>query len=355
MYLVVRVQRLASRFIGGFGLVLAVASLAGCSPTGACPPAAPRTPKAGAAAFPEFVLEQGELQVLIYPPDPATGHYRGPRFEGSGMVGSVRVGSHTFVQNWQEKHDPVIPDAVNGPAEEFGIETPLGYDRAAPGGVFIKIGVGELRRIKREPYFFGEVYPVVRALPWRVQHNRTSATFSQALPLTRGYGYQYKKQLTLAPDGHTLSIQHWLKNTGREPIITNHYAHNFLRLDGQMTGPSYRVTFDSPVSGEIQPARLAERTGNVVQVIAPLLARESLFGNLTPEPNRDSFSFTVENTQVGSKVRVSGDFRPEKFSVWALREVFCPEVFIKIELRPGAEKIWTTRYEFIVAPLPPDE
>jgi len=351
-----RPRRLASPFTKGFSLVLVGSLLSACSPSGACPPAAPATSGTRAhTEFPEFVLEQGELQVLIYPPDPAIGHYRGPRFDWSGMVGAIRVGSHTFVQNWQKKHDPVVPDAVNGPAEEFGIETPLGYDSAAPGATFIKIGVGELRRINQEPYFFGEEYPVVRALPWRVQHNRTSAGFSQELPLTRGYGYQYKKQLTLEPDGRTLSIQHWLKNTGIVPIITNHYAHNFLRLDGQMIGPSYRVTFDSPVSGEIQPARLVERTGNVVQVVAPLLARESLFGNLTLEPSVDSFSFTVENTQVGSKVRISGDFGPEKFSIWALREVFCPEVFIKIQLPPGAEKIWTTRYEFIVPPPLPDE
>lgn len=307
--------------------------------------------------FPVFFLGNPNMQVQVFPPDAVTGYYRGIRFDRSGIIGSVKVGAHRFVEPWQATHDPLAHDAATGPAEEFGIETPLGYAAAKPGESFFKIGVGELRRTSAEPYSFNGEYPLVRALPWRVEHDALSATFSQELPISRGFGYQYRKVVRLDPTRTLLVIEHTLKNTGSEPIHTNHYAHNFFRLDGQFIGPAYRVAFGAPVVviEGLQPPSLGRLVGSALEVLGPIPAKSSIFGNLKPTDARPTFSFELENTQVGSKVRVSGDFAPEKFTVWSVREVVAPEVFIALHLDSGAEKSWATEYEFVVPPPDPDQ
>lgn len=330
----------------------------GCSGPSAqlCPaPASARQPVEQRSEFPSVVLGNDQLEMLVYLPDPNKGYYRGTRFDRSGIIGSLRVGSHTFVQPWQETHDPTAHDAVTGPAEEFGMESPLGYATAKPGEAFIKIGVGELQRVNQEPYMFNGEYPLVRALPWKVERAAQQVAFFQELPLTRGFGYQYTKVLKLVPGLPALVIEHRLKNTGSLPIHTNHYVHNFFLIDGQLVGPSYRVRFGFPVTGQISPPELAKLDNNVLSVLAPLPPKASLFGSLLPRESPSAFWLELENTQVQASVKVSGEFAPEKLAVWAVREALCPEVFVTLQLPPSAEKTWATRYFFATPPPKTDD
>ena len=52
----------------------------------------------------------------------------------------------------------MIADAITGPVEEFrSIDGALDYDLAKHGGLFVKIGVGVLRKAGDSPYEF--MYP----------------------------------------------------------------------------------------------------------------------------------------------------------------------------------------------------
>ena len=102
------------------------------------------------------------MQAVVFLPDAQSGYYRGPRFDWSGIVGCASLNGHTFFGEWFNRYDPEGNDAVTGPAEEFRHPTSeLGYDDAAPGGLFLKIGVGLLRRTDEKPYRFGGAYPIV--------------------------------------------------------------------------------------------------------------------------------------------------------------------------------------------------
>src|SRR5262249_30758040 len=94
-------------------------------------------------------------------PDLEKGFYRGTRFDWSGVIGSLVYQGHNYYATWFTRVDPAVFDfifdgadivagscgAVTGPVEEFTTDgKALGYDDARPGGTFIKIGVGVLRK-----------------------------------------------------------------------------------------------------------------------------------------------------------------------------------------------------------------
>jgi hypothetical protein len=93
----------------------------------------------------------------VYLPDVAEGFYRGTRFDAAGVIGRLEYRGHTFYAPWFSKTDATVRDFVNdgvdvtagihtamtGPAEEFSV---VGFAEAAPGGAFVKIGVGALRK-----------------------------------------------------------------------------------------------------------------------------------------------------------------------------------------------------------------
>lgn len=116
---------------------------------------------AQASAPPSVRISNGAITATVYLPDAATGFYRGTRFDWSGVIGRLEYRGHTFYSPWFTKTDPAVRDFVNdgtditagpqtaitGPAEEFSTSGQgLGYADAAPGGTFIKIGVGILRK-----------------------------------------------------------------------------------------------------------------------------------------------------------------------------------------------------------------
>ena len=163
-----------------------------------------------AAELPQAELTNGSLRVKLYLPDAANGFYRASRFDWSGMIYSLEYGGHQFYGPWFQRTDPKVHDfiyqgseivagpctAATGPAEEF---TDLGYNDAKPGGTFLKIGVGVLRRPDDTPYDHFKLYEVVDPGKWKTNVTPTAVEFTQQVndPAT-GYGYEYRKTVRLA-------------------------------------------------------------------------------------------------------------------------------------------------------------
>ena len=89
------------------------------------------------------------LKITLRLPDGKTGYYRGTRFDWAGVFESVVYDGCNYDEQWFEVYSPEKHDAVGGPAEEFGA---VGFDLAAPGEAFLKIGVGMLERPDDQPY-----------------------------------------------------------------------------------------------------------------------------------------------------------------------------------------------------------
>src|SRR5262245_24568397 len=197
-----------------------------------------------AAASPEVTISNKQLRVKMYLPDSENGFYKGARFDWSGIISGVEFGGHSFYGQWFFKIDPTVRDvsykdddilvSVNtsamGPAEEF--QTPLGYDNAKEGDSFVKIGVGVLKKRDDTRYAFANLYDIVDHGKWTVNHTSNSIEFTQELnDKATGYAYIYKKTIRLTGDKPEMVIEHSLKNTGRLPIQSLVYNHNFTLFD----------------------------------------------------------------------------------------------------------------------------
>jgi hypothetical protein len=99
---------------------------------------------------PSAEIENGVVKAKIHLPDSEKGYYRGTRFDWSGVIASLEHKGHSYFGVWFDKYDPKIHDAITGPVDEFlsgdGGTSTLGYDEAAVGGTFMRVGVGLLKK-----------------------------------------------------------------------------------------------------------------------------------------------------------------------------------------------------------------
>ena len=84
-------------------------------------------------SYPMLQLTNGVLDMRIYTPDREAGFYRGVRFDWSGIIERVEYKGHRFYGPWRSAHQSTGNDFVSGPAGEFAMDAPMGFDEAAPG------------------------------------------------------------------------------------------------------------------------------------------------------------------------------------------------------------------------------
>jgi hypothetical protein len=301
-----------------------------------------------AADPPRHVLAGDGVRLTIDLPDATAGYYRGPRFDWSGIVATAEVGGHTAFGYWKSTHDSANHDDVPGTAEEFGHDEPLGYAAAPVGGTFVKIGVGELVKPAEPKYRFSHIYSIVKPGTWQVTAGERAVEFRQDLSHSSGYGYRYTKRVELAPGGFV--IRRTLANTGARPIDTDHYGHHFMTIDGDPVGPNYALRFPFPPRAA-DPAGLrdvAAIRGDRLVFLKPLSTGSvqtlvAGFGEKAAD-NRVS----VEHGPSKLVMTITNDRPLLKLNVWSVKTTLCPEPFVRVQVEPGRETTWSTRYEFHV-------
>ena len=317
-----------------------------------------------AAASPEATISNKQIRVKMYLPDPVNGFYKGARFDWSGIINSVEFAGHTFYGPWFSKIDPTVRDvsykdddilvSVNtsamGPAEEF--QTPLGYENAKEGDSFVKIGVGVLRKRDDTRYAFANVYDIVDHGKWTVNNTANSAEFTQELnDKATGYAYLYKKTIRLTGDKPEMVIEHSLKNTGKLPIKSVLYNHNFTLFDHL---PTAGITVTVPY--EIKATRLPDPnaaviTRNQFAYAKPIENTDRVTGGLQGfGPTASDYDFKIENRKAGTGIRIQGNRPLQNASVWSIRTVVAVEPFIEVAADPGKDFTWQYTYTFYALP-----
>ncbi len=196
------------------------------------------------ANYPKASISNGPVQAVLYLPDAKNGYYRASRFDWSGVIPCLAYKGHTYFGVWFSHYDPMIADAITGPVEEFrSTDGALDYDQAKPGGLFVKIGVGVLRKADDSPYKFMYTYPLVDGGKWTVHAGHRQVSFRQQLHSPIGIAYDYEKTVSLDPHEPVLTLQHSLKNTGTKTIDTEVYDHDFFMLDAAPSGPGMVIRF----------------------------------------------------------------------------------------------------------------
>jgi len=321
--------------------------------------------RAQPAAPPSVEISNGSVAATVYVPDARTGFYRGTRFDWSGVIGQLKFAGHTFYAPWFTKTDPAVRDftyagddivagpqsAITGPVEEFSTDGQgLGYAAAAPGGTFVKIGVGVLRKpADGAAYSMFRSYEVVDGGTWTVRPARDSVVFvHDLLDDASGYGYRYTKTLRVTAAEPELIVEHRLANRGRKPIVSAVYDHNFLVLDGRPPGPDFTIgaPFQLASARPLDPA-VATIDGGRFKYVKTLADRDRVSASLlgfggTPA----DYNFTIENSAAGVGMRIIGDRPLASLSLWSIRSVLALEPFIDMTIEPGQEFSWSYRYQF---------
>jgi hypothetical protein len=360
---------------------------------------------------PMHEISNGEIAATVYLPDAKTGFYRTTRFDWSGAIASLRYKGHDYYGRWFSKitdiydfgyegpnKDVISADftAMVGPAEEFGA---LGYNEAQPGGLFVKPGIGALKRDENN-YNHSRPYAIANGGTWDVKRSRDAVEFTQTLSEPSiGVGYVYTKIIRLTVGKPQMTIAHVMRNTGSKAITTNVYNHNFTTIDMQTTGPDVEITVPWPMTraagrgraaapagpagpgGPVAPVGPAGRVGPTGPVgpYASLAAGERM-GTQCGQPQMQQLagpqgtklvytkvlegaecyqaSFTgfstdakdndirIENKKTGAGVRITGDRPLSRFGYWSIRTVVAPEPYIDLNIEPGQQFSWAYTYDY---------
>jgi hypothetical protein len=301
-----------------------------------------------AAEFPEATITNGEIRVRLLLPDTARGYYRGTRFDWSGVIASLQYKGHEYFGQWFEKYDPKLHDAIMGPVEEFRSQDGgLGYAAAKPGGTFIRVGVGTVRKPEEQQYRAFNTYDIVDNGKWSVSKAADHVEFIHHLTDGAGYGYVYRKVVSLTRDKPQLVLDHSLRNIGKQEIETSVYDHNFFVIDGMPTGPEFSVTFPFELHATRELKGIAELRGGQLHYRRELDKGESMITELQGFGNASfDYDIRIENRKAGAGVHIVGDKPLEKVVYWCIRSTLCPEPYIHLNIPPGGEETWRITYDF---------
>ena len=313
-----------------------------------------------AAEFPQAEISNGLVKAKFYLPDAQSGFYRSTRFDWAGTIFHLESKGHTYFEPWFKQHDSQLrdveyrpaldgfaagtPSANSGPVEEFSV--PLGYDEAAPGGTFIKVGVGALRKPEEQRYAWATRYEIVDPGKRSMRTAPDAVEFVQELA-ANGYAYVYRKTVRLTKDKPEMVLEHSLKNTGKKPIETAVYNHNFLVIDGQPSGPDFTIRFPFELKEAQDKLGVVQARGKELIYTRELEKDERAMVQVAGfGPASSDYDIRVENRKTKAGVRITGDRPIARLPVWSIRPTRCPEPYIDVRIAPGSEFTWRIAYEF---------
>ena len=312
---------------------------------------------------PQVEIASDHLAAQLYLPDPRNGFYQGTRFDWSGVLAGLQYRGHSYYASWYTKRVSTVYDyvdegndivagresAITGPAEEF--PQPQGFETAKAGETFVKLGVGVLRKAADAPYSCYESYEIVDPGTWSVRTTAATVEFTHQLTDAKtGFGYVYRKNVSLVSGRPDLVIDHSLQNTGRVAITTDQYNHNFLTLDSEPIGPDFLIRLPfrlhTPSAADPKLAAVAEKEIRFVKALAP--------GDVVSFPilgfgeNPGDYDIRVENRKAGVGLRITGNRPLTKLALWSIRSVLSMEPFIDVSTEPGGHTVWTYTYTHYV-------
>jgi hypothetical protein len=297
---------------------------------------------ASAADFPQAEIASGDLRARLYLPNAETGYYRATRFDWAGVISSLQYKGIEFFGQWFPRYDPKLHDSIVGPVESFD---PIGYDQAKPGGTFLRIGVGLLRRPDDKPFnnnFNFITHEIVDGGKWTSRPTKDRVEFTHDLAGV----YLYRKWVRV--DGDKLILDHALKNTGKDVLETDVYNHDFYMIAGLPSGPDITVQF--PFEPRPKPelkGAVAVRGKQLVYTREIAAGRESVYTELEGfGPSAADYDIRVENRQARAGVRQTSDHGMSKLHFWTIRSTVCPEAYTHVRVEPGQEIRWRVAFEF---------
>ena len=305
--------------------------------------------------YKKVILNNDKISATIVLPDECKGFYRGARFDWSGMISSLSFNKHTFIEQPFFLHDPKISHCGIGTAEEFraclpGMQDGLGFQEAKIGEGFIKIGVGVLEKDSYESYQFDKNYKILKVGEWKVSSDEKCIIFNQKVQLSDRHGYKYSKEIKLTDDETGLTIQHSLKNIGKERIDINHYCHNFFMVDGEFISRNYSATFPfepNIINETFCLPEYIKQNGRIVSLNKNIEEEECFVGgdilgfNNIISHNR----FRIENGRTGAGIEISSSVPTVGIFLAMGKRYFSVESQVDINIKYNEIFLWENKYK----------
>jgi hypothetical protein len=285
------------------------------------------------------ILKNKNLEIHI---DLPAENYNAARFDWTGKIVNVKFQNIQLasIENTSSKNETQIG---KGFYNEFGIDTALGFNEAAIGDWFHKIGVGLLKK-ESEPYIFSEKHEIKPA-EFEINYTSNTILIICISALHNGYSYILRKEIELQENGFT--IHYRLENTGEKDIITDEYVHNFTAINKEFICENYMLKFPF----QLEPALFIETVNLEQKVIigktdlkfsgAP--KEQYFFSNLSGYKNVKA-QWELQNLKRKISISETGNFKTNKVNVWGWQHVISPELFINISLKPDKTRSWARAY-----------
>lgn len=287
------------------------------------------------------ILKNKNLEVQI---DLPFENYDFTRFDQTGKITDVIYKGTSFATI--ERTDGVDQNKFGqGFYNEFGLEIPVGFDAIEIGEWFHKIGVGLLKKDSNDYFFLNEYHIEKAEFDTILEKDRIRIKCSSAL--SHGYSYILTKDIIL--DDHSFRIEYSLENNGVMDIKTAEYVHNFISIDKDLIGKNYLLKFPF----ELDPESFAQSINTEEKV--QINGSEITFKNPPNEPifyshlnGKKTVEATWELINLNKKlgIREIGDFTTSKVNLWGWTHVVSPELFYKVDVKPGETAHWKRAYEF---------
>jgi len=285
------------------------------------------------------ILKNKNLEIHI---DLPLENYKSSRFDWTGKIVDVKY------QNIQlstvERTDGQKENYFGkGFYNEFGIDTALGFEDTEIGGWFHKIGVGLLKK-EESQYLFSKNYEIKPA-EFKISAESDRVLIRCKSQLINGDSYLLRKEIQLAESGFIL--KYYLQNTGEKDIITDEYVHNFTSINNDLIGNKYVLKFPFQLKpglfGEMVNPELKVDIGQNEIKFNGSPKEQFFFSNLTGNKNVDA-AWKLINRKSKIAFSESGSFQTNKVNLWGWKHVISPELFFKINIKPGQSTEWTRNY-----------
>ena len=278
--------------------------------------------------------------------------YIGSRLDRNGTIVSAKY--HCIEMLGEEK--PLIhrDDRLYGRGlhNEFGIKRPIGYDDDSEW--FPKIGTGWLKKDK-DPYFFYTQYEVDRLEFDYALSGTDTAIFICNSGIRNGYGYEYKKTISLKDNGFVVSYE--LKNIGEKVLETDEYVHNFFRPAGIKIGKGLEVSFPWEINRTeslevVDPCNIFQfEKDKIVFTGKQKKGKDFYLACLSGSPVEKGDSgkkakWTITDTRIGFSIVGEGNFNVEKADLWGTRICVSPEMFFSFSIKPEETVKWERKISF---------
>ena len=283
-----------------------------------------------------YRLTKGGLAVELC--EPGT-YYRGTRFDWAGVFRRIVKDDYVFADEWFEGGDSLTHDHVCGPSEEF---VTVDFDGVEPGGVFVKPGVGLLRRPDDKPYDWFRLYEIADGGIWSVEQGQDHVLYVHEL---KGW-YRYEKRVILESDS-AIRISHRMDWEAPRPATGYNYNHNFFTFGGAPVAAGRTIDFPFRPEGHWRAQYdNAALTSSGIRLSGPVVPPSVYMGDLHASgAEATPYAFRISEGP-GHSVEVKGSLPVSHYVFWSNPRVACIEPYLPVSFRQGTPFMWDIIIEF---------